>query len=183
MKAVGRVSHPNIVQAHDARDIEGTTVLVMEYVDGQDLSHVVKRLGILPIAEACEIARQTALGLQAAHDHGLVHRDIKPSNLMLSKPPSPSGRGAGGEGAQVKILDLGLARLGTEQSEGVEFPHFHLYFSRWAAVRHGNIYGSAVFLGRVAGRPCPGLWSDFHRLRPSCMVERRQASRSGGLVD
>ena len=144
MKAVGRVSHPNVVQALDARDIGGTTVLVMEYVEGQDLGQIVKRLGMLPIAEACEIARQTALGLQAAHDHGLVHRDIKPSNLMLTIPhspsrtgaaahlpspsgrgaggegellPSPSGRGAGGEGI-VKILDLGLARLGTEKPEG-----------------------------------------------------------------
>ena len=149
MKAVGRVAHPNVVQAHDARDIDGTTVLVMEYVEGRDLSDVVKRLGMLPIAEACEIARQTALGLAAAHAQGSVHRDIKPSNLILAaipspsgrgaRPaalhspsgggaatnlPSPSGRGAGGEGVWsqglVKILDLGLARLGTEKPEGVE---------------------------------------------------------------
>ena len=113
MKAIGRLNHPNIVQAYDAREIGGTRFLVMEYVDGVDLSAVVERCGPLGIAEACELARQTALGLQAAHEHGLVHRDIKPSNLMLASPLSRSGRGAGGEGSQpqVKILDLGLARF------------------------------------------------------------------------
>ena len=132
MKAVGRVNHPNVVEAHDARDINGTTVLVMEYVEGQDLSQVVKRLGMLPIAEACEIARQTALGLQAAHDHGLVHRDIKPSNLMLTIPPECSRhtpcavdpavgtRRVPTTMAAVKILDLGLARLGTEKPGDAE---------------------------------------------------------------
>ncbi len=95
MKAVGRLSHPNIVQAHDARDIEGTTVLVMEYVEGCDLSHLVRRVGPLPVADACELIRQAALGLQYAHENGLVHRDIKPSNLMLGLPAPAGGRGAG----------------------------------------------------------------------------------------
>ena len=115
MKAIGGLTHANIVQAFDARDIEGTTVLVMEYVEGLDLSQLIRRQGRLPIADACELVRQTAVGLQYAHEHGLVHRDIKPSNLMLSVLPSPSGRGAGGEGI-VKILDLGLALLAGEAS-------------------------------------------------------------------
>lgn len=108
MRAVGRVSHANIIQAHDARDIDGTTVLVMEYVDGLDLSQLVARLGPLPITVACELVRQTALGLQCAHENGLVHRDIKPSNLMLTRQ------------GVVKILDLGLARLGAEPAAGGE---------------------------------------------------------------
>ena len=106
MKAVGQLSHPNIVQAYDARDIEGTTVLVMEYVDGLDLAKLARRAGPLPIADACELVRQTAVGLQYIHENGLVHRDIKPSNLMLT----PQG--------QVKILDLGLALLGRKQTPG-----------------------------------------------------------------
>ena len=106
MKAVGRLNHPNIVQAYDARDFDGTTVLVMEYVEGMDLAQVVEHRGALRIADACELVRQATLGLQAAHKQGLVHRDIKPSNLMLTT-----------EG-QVKILDLGLALLGSDQRTG-----------------------------------------------------------------
>jgi len=115
IKAIGGLSHPNIVQAHDARNVEGTTILVMEYVDGLDLSQLVKREGRLGIAEACELVRQAAVGLQYAHEHGLVHRDIKPSNLLLervSEPLYPQGR--------LKILDLGLALLRAEQPNGVE---------------------------------------------------------------
>ncbi len=103
MKAVGRLSHPNIVQAYDARDINGVPVLVMEYVDGVDLGELVRRAGTLSVADACEVIRQAALGLQYAHEHGLVHRDIKPSNLMLTRL------------GQVKILDLGLALLAGDQ--------------------------------------------------------------------
>jgi len=84
MEAVGAVDHPNIVRAMDAREIDGVHFLVMEYVEGIDLSRLVHRLGPLPIPDACEIIRQAALGLQYAHEHGLIHRDIKPSNLMLA---------------------------------------------------------------------------------------------------
>ena len=130
MKAIGGLSHPNIVQAYDARDIEGTTVLVMEYVEGLDLAQVVQRHGTLPIADACELVRQVAVGLQHAHEHNLVHRDIKPSNLMLAVSRQPSAIGgqrsaasdqqlkvdSGSLTACVKILDLGLALLATERS-------------------------------------------------------------------
>ena len=75
----------------------------MEYVDGLDLARIVEHVGPLAVADACEIARQVAVGLQAVDDRGLVHRDIKPSNLMLTA-----------EG-QVKILDLGLAVIETER--------------------------------------------------------------------
>ena len=95
MKAVGRLAHPNIVQAFDAREIDDTPVLVMEFVDGLDLAEMVRRVGRAPVAEACELVRRTSLALQCAHEHGLVHRDIKPSNIMLASPlPIP---GEGGE--------------------------------------------------------------------------------------
>jgi serine/threonine protein kinase/WD40 repeat protein len=99
MEAVGRLSHPHIVLAHDAGEVDGRHFLVMEYVEGLDLSDLVRRHGPLSVPNACEIIRQAAAGLQHAHENGLVHRDIKPSNLMLT----PEGT--------VKLLDLGLALL------------------------------------------------------------------------
>ncbi|KAA5544515.1 protein kinase [Roseiconus nitratireducens] len=99
MRAVGRLSHPNIVTAHDAREIDGTAVLVTEYIDGLDLGQLVTRIGPLPIADACEITRVVATALQYTSDQGFVHRDVKPSNVMLSRQ------------GDVKLLDLGLARF------------------------------------------------------------------------
>ncbi|MHB1034128.1 MAG: protein kinase domain-containing protein [Pirellulales bacterium] len=99
MKAIGQLDHPNIVQAYDAREISGKPVLIMEYVEGLDLGELARRHGPIGTSDACELVRQAALGLEYAHEHGLVHRDVKPSNLMLT-----------GQG-QVKLLDLGLARF------------------------------------------------------------------------
>jgi WD40 repeat protein len=78
----------------------------MEYVDGTDLARLVHKHGPLPVPQACEYVRQAALGLQHAHERGLVHRDIKPSNLLVSQTD--------GQPPVVKVLDLGLARLGSE---------------------------------------------------------------------
>jgi hypothetical protein len=102
MEAVGKLDHPNIVRATDAGEAGGRHFLVMEFIDGPDLSRLVHFCGALPVADACELVRQAALGLQCAHEHGLVHRDVKPSNLLLA----PDGH--------VKLLDLGLARLQDE---------------------------------------------------------------------
>src|SRR5205823_10185841 len=81
MKAVGKLTHPNIIQATDAGEADGTHFLVMEFVAGLDLGQLLKRHGPVSVADACELARQAAVGLQHAHEHGLVHRDVKPSNL------------------------------------------------------------------------------------------------------
>jgi serine/threonine protein kinase len=99
MEVVGKLDHPNIVRATDAGEVDGTHFLVMELIEGMNLSQIVKWCGPLPLAEACELIRQAALGLQHAHEHGLVHRDIKPQNLMLTAK------------GKVKVLDLGLALL------------------------------------------------------------------------
>jgi len=100
MKAIGRLDHPAIVKATDAGEAHGTPFLVMEFVDGIDLSRLVRLVGPLEAADACEIIRQAAVALDYAHQQGFVHRDVKPSNLMLTR----SG--------QIRILDLGLALFG-----------------------------------------------------------------------
>jgi serine/threonine protein kinase len=107
-KSLGLLNHPNIIQATDAGEVEGTCFLVMEFVEGIDLAKLTVRSGPLPIPEACELVRQAATGLQHAYEHGLIHRDLKPSNLMLA----PTGT--------VKILDLGLARLCNPSSDSEE---------------------------------------------------------------
>lgn len=99
MKAIGRLRHPHIVLATDAGQAKDVLYLVMELEQGEDLASYVRRQGPMPVVEACEYARQAALGLQGAHEAGLVHRDVKPSNLFRTS----SG--------QVKLLDLGLALL------------------------------------------------------------------------
>jgi uncharacterized protein (TIGR03067 family) len=98
--AAARLNHPNIVTAFDADNVNGVHLLIMEYVEGSDLSAIVKKDGPLPLDQAVNYILQTAQGLQAAHAEGIVHRDIKPANLLLDKKGT------------VKILDMGLARVG-----------------------------------------------------------------------
>jgi tRNA A-37 threonylcarbamoyl transferase component Bud32 len=102
VEAAARLSHPNIVTAFDAEQVDNMHFLIMEYVDGQSLDKLLEKSGRLPVLEACGYVCQAALGLQHAHECGMVHRDIKPQNLVVTK-----------EGT-VKILDFGLARLALE---------------------------------------------------------------------
>jgi serine/threonine protein kinase/formylglycine-generating enzyme required for sulfatase activity len=111
MRAVGKLNHPNIVAATDAGEVKGAPYLVMEFVAGIDLTRLVRRHGPLSVADACEIVRQAAVGLQYAHSHGLVHRDVKPSNLLLTYAPEQPAQGL------VKVADLGLALLHTVDGE------------------------------------------------------------------
>jgi serine/threonine protein kinase len=113
LQAVTRLSHPNIIHTYDANQVGTLHYFAMEYVEGLDLDHYVRQSGPLSIEAACEYVRQTALGLQHAHQMGLVHRDIKPANLFLVNPP-PSGVSTPSHrisGSVVKILDWGLARI------------------------------------------------------------------------
>ncbi len=106
IRNAARLHHPNIVTAYSALRLGESLVLAMEYVEGLDLAKLVKARGPLPVANACNYVHQAALGLQHAHEHGMVHRDIKPSNLMLARQ---------GNRALIKVLDFGLAKV---QSEG-----------------------------------------------------------------
>ena len=100
IRAAAQLDHPNIVLAFDADEVGGTHLLVMEYVEGTDLAKLVKQDGPLPVDKACDYIRQAALGLQHAHERGLVHRDIKPHNLLLTpaRRGQDPGHGAGPAG-------------------------------------------------------------------------------------
>src|SRR5262245_15405452 len=92
-----QVSHPNVCRVYDVGEFEGHTFLSMEYVDGEDLSLLLRRVGRFPEDRAVELARQICAGLAAAHERGVVHRDLKPANIMLD------GNG------KIRITDFGLA--------------------------------------------------------------------------
>jgi serine/threonine-protein kinase len=97
--AAAKLNHPNIVTAFDADNAGGVHLLIMEYVEGSDLSALVKKNGPLSVDQSVNCILQAARGLEFAHKKGVVHRDIKPANLLLDS-----------EGT-VKILDMGLARI------------------------------------------------------------------------
>src|SRR5262249_18618884 len=99
-RAAARLSHPNIVQVYDAAEAGATHFLVMEYVEGQDLHHLIDHHGVLPVPLACAYIRQASQGLQHAHERGLVHRATNPANLLVTT-----------DGRVVKVLDMGVARL------------------------------------------------------------------------
>src|SRR5581483_8642012 len=104
-RAVAALDHPNIVHDYDIDQDETLHFLVMEYVDGASLQEIVKKTGPLDVPRACNYIRQAALGLQHAHEAGLVHRDIKPANILVDRT------------GQVKILDLGLARFFNDEDD------------------------------------------------------------------
>lgn len=92
-----QVSHPNVCRVYDIGQVDGSAFLSMEYVDGEDLRSLLRRIGRLPGDKALEIARKLCAGLAAAHDKGVLHRDLKPANIMID------GRG------HVLITDFGIA--------------------------------------------------------------------------
>jgi serine/threonine-protein kinase len=94
-----RVTHPNVCRVYDVGEVDGQHYLSMEYVDGEDLASLLRRIGRLPQDKAVEMARRLCAGLHAAHEEGILHRDLKPANVMLD------GRG------RIKITDFGLAGL------------------------------------------------------------------------
>jgi serine/threonine protein kinase len=98
-RAAAALDHPNIVRAYDIDQDENLHFLVMEYVDGASLQEVIKKFGPMNFLYAAHYARQAAIGLQHAHEAGLVHRDIKPGNVLIDRTGT------------IKVLDMGLARF------------------------------------------------------------------------
>ncbi|MGO8818432.1 MAG: serine/threonine-protein kinase [Terriglobia bacterium] len=107
IRVARRVTHPNVCRVYDVGEVDGLTFLSMEYVDGEDLASLLRRIGRLVGDKGIEIARQLCAALAAAHREGVLHRDLKPANIMLD------GRG------RVVVTDFGLASL-AERVEGME---------------------------------------------------------------
>tara|TARA_R110002072_G_C7978996_1_gene536043 strand:+ start:30959 stop:33493 length:2535 start_codon:yes stop_codon:yes gene_type:complete len=108
VEAAAQLEHVNIVAAYDADEIDGEYILVMQFVDGRDLSSIVKSSGAMSVDQAIACIVQTASGLEFAHQRGVIHRDIKPANLLLDNDGT------------VKILDMGLARFSDSADVGTQ---------------------------------------------------------------
>ena len=97
------VTHKNVVRIHDLGEMEGIKYITMSFIEGEDLSSIVKREGKLPISQALQITRDVISGLVAAHEAGVVHRDLKPANIMIGK-----------EDSNAYIMDFGIARSASD---------------------------------------------------------------------
>ncbi|MCB1182288.1 protein kinase [bacterium] len=135
-KVLAALNHPNIAAIHGLEEADDLRFLVMEYVEGQDVTDRIDAAPV-PLDEALELARQFAEGLEAAHDRGIIHRDLKPSNLRLT----PDG--------QLKILDFGLARADDPLDSGdiLNSPTMTVAYTR-----EGVIMGTAAYMSPEQAR-------------------------------
>ena len=187
IRTVGSLQHANIVQGTDGGEIDGIHFLVMEFVDGVNLSELVLRRGPLSIADACKSISEAAIGLHHAHEHGLVHRDFKPSNVMLTR--------SGG----IKVLDFGLARLYEQSASFTELTNSgqilgtigymapEQAFAKYAVSSRTDIYslgctlymlltGQTPFSGPAYDTPFKILWAHAQEPVPPIQEYRPEVS-------
>jgi serine/threonine-protein kinase len=139
-----QLAHPNICRVYDIAEVDGQHFLSMEYIDGEDLASLIKRIGHLSNEKALEVARQLAAGLAAAHEKGVLHRDLKPSNIMID------GHG------RVRITDFGLAIAADEETDPGEVLGTPAYmapeqFAGKGATTRSDIYSFGLVLYEVFG--------------------------------
>ncbi len=153
------VAHPNVCRVYDIGEVDGRHFLSMEYVDGEDLASLLRRIGRLPPDKALELSRQICAGLAAAHERGILHRDLKPANVMVD------GRG------RARIMDFGLAvaagEVGTESEIGGTPAYMapEQFAGRGASVR-SDLYALGLVLYELyTGKRAfdAGSLADYHR--------------------
>ncbi len=135
---LAQLEHPNIAAIYGLEEVEGSRLLVMQLVEGENLHHRLDS-GPIPLQEALQIAVQIARALESAHDKGVVHRDLKPANVMLS------------EDGSVKLLDFGLAKAFTSEASG-SFPDLSASPTELAATQAGMILGTAGYMSPEQAR-------------------------------
>ena len=129
-RAVARLQHRNVVTIHELGDLDGTPYIVMEFLSGQDLEHILKSTtSTLPLVKKLDIGIQLCEGLGYAHDQGIVHRDIKPGNVRVL------------EDGTVKILDFGIAK-----------------FAMSSVTQSGTVMGTPSYMApeQIMGQPVDG---------------------------
>ncbi len=157
-----RVSHRNVCRVYDIGEAEGRHFLSMEYVDGEDLASLLRRIGRLPPDKAIEVARGVCAGLAAAHEKGVLHRDLKPANVMLDRQ------------GEVVITDFGLAALADQVPRARRAQrHAELHGARAARERRGHDAERHL-------RARPRAVRDLHR---AARVRRRRRSPASGRAE
>ncbi len=138
VRTARQVAHPNVCRVYDIGEADGRHFLSMEYIDGEDLASLLRRIGRLPPDKALELSRQLCAGLAAAHDRGILHRDLKPANVMVD------GRG------RARIMDFGLAiavgeGAGTESGGTLAYMAPEQFSGKGASVR-SDLYALGLVL-------------------------------------
>ncbi len=170
-KILAALNHPNIASIHGLEESDGKHFLVLELVEGKTLAEKLRK-GSLPLGESLEICRQIAVGLEAAHEKGIIHRGLKPSNIKIT----PEGR--------VKILDFGLAKVLEHEGAGGQEPGAGTpQMSAHSSTETGVILGTAAYMSpeQAMGKPADkrtDVWS-FGCTLFECLTGMR--AFSGGL--
>ena len=160
VRVARQVSHPNVCRVYDIGFVEGMHFLSMEYLDGENLASLLRRIGRLPQDKAIEFARKICAGLAAAHERGVLHRDLKPANIMID------GRG------QVRITDFGLAAFAKEIAIGDLRSGTPAYMSpEQKAGREVTTRSDIYALGLVLHEMFTGKHRSDSRSNPSDMVK------------
>lgn len=162
-----QISHPNICRVHDVGEVDGQHFLSMEYIDGEDLKALLRRIGRLPRQKGIEVAQQLCAGLAAAHSMGVLHRDLKPANIMLD------GRG------RVRITDFGLAQVVSDQqvAEVAGTPAYMApeQLREGRATIQSDLYALGLILHEIfTGKPVfrPGTMQELLRAHEESSISR-----------